>query len=206
MKRSQANRPPRVWLVMSLACSIVVSLVSGGFAANKAKGLATFQANVMNVTGGGARGTVLTIRIDRWSTEDERQELLDAIKTSADAKTRAQTREVPDALRDLKKTGLVSVSGGLGYPLRYAARFEQGERTTVVLATNRQIAFSEAGRSSMSMDYNVSMIVLELDAEGKGSGVLSVATEIRWNEQKQQLEPVVIDSQPARLENVRQTR
>ena len=46
---------------------------------------------------------------------------------------------------------------------------------------------------------------MTLDAEGNGEGVLSLGTEVRWNDKEEKLEVTNFSSQPIKLGNVRRT-
>src|SRR5687767_8137521 len=87
-------------------------------------------------TGGLQTGTAtspLDIVIDRWSSEDERQQLLEALKRDQDA--------LLNALRDLAPVGRIRTPTSLGWDLRYASASpaEDGERR-IVIGTDRPMS------------------------------------------------------------------
>ena len=142
----------------------------------------SFNAVAANIGALGPRGqTRVDIRITRWSTDEERATLLEALKDTA-------SRSVPDALRAQDAVGRFRQIQGLGHDLRYS-RMIPGEDggMQIILATDRPIAFGEAARNTRSMDNNVSLIVMTLDAEGNGEGQLLLGAEMTWNEEKNQL-------------------
>lgn len=168
-----------------------------------------FQANVIAVPGtpGGARGTVIEIRIREWTTEEERQQVLAEIQEASTQSARNRNRSVARALRGASRVGSMNLRGTTGWPIRYS-RITQlpdgGQR--IILATDRPVSWDEAlNTGSVVGDFDVTALELTLDAEGNGEGRLSVGTEVRWNEAAGKLEVTNFSVQPAQLGNLRRT-
>ena len=65
--------------------------------------------------------------------------------------------------QELLETGLSELPGWPRVRLHYAYEFEQADRKRlVVLVTDRTIGMAEAMRSTRSMDYAISAIVMQL--------------------------------------------
>jgi hypothetical protein len=79
----------------------------------------------------------------------------------------------------------------------------EGGGYQVIAATDRPIGFAESWRSSRTLDYNVSLIVLEMDSEGKGEGQLMLGAEFRWDQKNNQVVITNFASEPIRLTRVR---
>ena len=168
-----------------------------------------FQANVIAVPGtpGGARGTMIEIRIREWTTEEERQQVLTEIKEASAQSGRNRNRGVARALRGSSRVGSMNLRGTTGWPIRYS-RITQlpdgGQR--IILATDRPVSWNEAlNTGSVVGDFDVTALELTLDVEGNGEGRLSVGTEVRWNEAAEKLEVTNFSVQPATLGNLRRT-
>ena len=73
----------------------------------------------------------------------------------------------------------------------------------VVLATDRRIGFAESWRSARTLDYNVTLIVLNLDENGQGDGQLMLGAVFAWDEANEQLIIESFASEPIRLTRVR---
>ena len=73
----------------------------------------------------------------------------------------------------------------------------------IVLATDRRIGFAENFRSARTLDYNVSLIVLNLDEEGQGDGQLMLGAQFEWDEANEQVVITHFASEPIRLTRVR---
>jgi hypothetical protein len=168
MNRAHCRRG--VWLAALLAAGMGTALA--------AKHLARFTAfavDTSNLTNR-ARTGVIEILIDRWSTDEERDQLLAALREGG-----------PDALlRALQKVkdpvGYIRTPESIGYPLRFAREVGSGEGRRVLIATDRPIGFLEATRQPRTVDYPFLVVDLRLDANGEGQGKLLPLARITANE------------------------
>jgi len=155
-----------------------------------------FNMNAMN-TGRGPRSARLEININRWTTDDERAALLEVLRQgNSSSLARAVQRE--------ESVGRVRPVQGLGEELRYARRtvHEDGSQQ-ILLATDRPIAFIESWRGSRTRDYNITIFILDLDATGRGDGILMVGAEASFNADIDQITVEHMTTQPVRLTQVR---
>ena len=149
-----------------------------------------------NIGGGGARA--LQMVVSRWSTESERARLLGILSEEGQEPTMK-------ALEKLEKTGWVRIQGGR-YPstaLRYAyeSKTKEGKRH-IVLLTNRPVSLAEARSQGRSEDYNLTMIELMIDDNGKGSGALAAGAEVEIDEETNRLKITAFQTTPTKLVNV----
>ena len=140
----------------------------------------------------------LQIRVDRWSTDEERAKLMEALV----AQTRGG-RQLANTLFSKESVGTIRELQSLAYDLRYSRSIPTENGRQIILATDRRIEFAEAWRASRTMDYNVSLIILDVDQDGRGEGQLMLGAEFGWNEEKSLVEIEHFASQPIRLNNVR---
>lgn len=162
-----------------------------------------FDVVAVNMSNVGPRGqTRLQIQVDRWSTDEERATLMEALASQTG---RARDRQLADTLFSKDPVGRIREQARLGEDLRYSRSFvaEDGSRQ-IILATDRRLAFAEAWRSSRTLDYNVTLIILDLDAEGQGEGQLLLGAEFVWDEDQNQVVITNFASEPIRLTSVRQ--
>jgi len=148
----------------------------------------------------------LQINITRWSTDEERGALLTELKENG-------AKGFVKLLRKQKETGFVRVTGRAAarnpFPserLRYAREFprEDGSRR-IVLAFDRYISFYESMQQPRWRDYDVSLLVMDVDAEGKGVGELAMGVRLEINDENQ----LVIENfgtEPVRLNKIRQRK
>ena len=157
-----------------------------------------FRANAIST--GGARGrsgsSSLDLNIERWSSDEERAQLLEVVQQNEPA---AMIR----TLQGLDRVGTARLRNSLSYDFQYSREIVQGDMRQIILVTDRPIAMEEARRNTRSMDSNLSIIQLQLDADGNGEGTLMVGAELVWNEETDTLEVTHFSSQPVRLTNVR---
>lgn len=129
-------------------------------------------------TPGNPVGTApVDIEINRWSTPQERQRFLKAL--SGEGQDSAL-----DKLTDLKPVGWIRINRqGLSYDLRYAtvkAGEDGGQR--VFLMTDRPISAWEAWAQPRYSDYPFTLITMNLDRQGRGSGSIILAARITSTE------------------------
>ena len=181
-----------------LVLGLGLSVVAAPLRAEEEELPQTFSAVAANMGTRGPRGQVrLDIRIDRWSSDEERAVLVEAMKESG-------SRSLSDALRQQERVGRLRQLQGLGHDLRYSRVIptEDGGRQ-IILASDRPIAFGEAARSTRSLDNNVSLIQMTLDAEGSGEGQLMLGAEFSWDEENNRLTIENFSSEPVRLTSIR---
>jgi hypothetical protein len=142
-----------------------------------------------------AAGTAqVDITIDRWSTDAERERLMEALNKGQD--------ELLATLQDLEPVGSIRTPTSVGYDLHYAnqAPAEDGGRR-IFLATDRPIGTWEAMNRPRSLDYPFTFIELRMNGRGEGEGKLSLATRVIASGRIVQLENYA--AQPVQLNEVR---
>jgi hypothetical protein len=148
----------------------------------------------------------IMIRITRWSTPEERESLLSTIIEHPDDKDALR-----NALQEQEETGFIRGSDvGSRWPserLRYAWQWldEGTGNRRIVLALGRPIGGIELWASARTLQYQVSVIVLDVDKNGEGSGILSVGTKVSYDKELQRFIMENYSTEPVRLTNVRKT-
>ena len=195
--RKLMNRHCQITKTVGIA--LILALALGAMPALAQKSIEKYKANALVQTAGA--GSMAEINIYRWSSDAERDEILQVIKNATDSKRR--NRDVSTALRGQEKAGYAFLAGERGYPLRYAREFMTDEGRQIILATDRPVSFGEVYSQGQLGDFDTTIIVLKLDDDGKGEGIVSVGTEVIWNEKTGQIEVTNVTSQPVKLGNVR---
>lgn len=162
-----------------------------------------FDGRAVHLGTGPSGQAMIEIVIDRWSTAEEAQRLIEALANDG-------PRKLSDALSDEKETGFIRFPGArTRFPstrLHYARKIEQDGQTVIYAATNRPIGVWEAVNRPRSFDYDLTLIQLTLDSNGEGAGVLAVGVEIGFDKDKNQLTIKSASSSPVRLTNIRQRK
>ena len=150
-----------------------------------------FTAAAINMNRGAAGS--IEIQVDRWSSDAERDRLIEALTTKGADK-------LLDVLQDLPVKGNFRAPGQLGWDIRFARHYQTddgGER--VVLATDRPIGFLEASNQPRSITYPFTVIEMQLNRDGEGEGKMSIATKVIYDKKKDtitlenfQLQPVLL--------------
>ena len=155
------------------------------------------------------RNARVEINITRWSTDGEREALFSALAEKGQ-------EGLINALRKQPETGWIRVTGpsarGAMTPFpserfRYAREFmlEDGTRR-VVMALDRPISMYEAMRRPRWRDYDMTLLVMDLDAEGNGEGQLAIGVQLSFDPETMTLTVENFGTEPVRLTNIRQTK
>lgn len=160
-----------------------------------------FTAFAINMNSGPSTATV-DIRIERWSTDAERDQLLNILKEEKDRHRANQT--LLRALQKMKKTGFIRTPDRLAWDLRYAREneMEDGGRQ-IVIATDRPVGFWEARNQPRSMDYPFTIVEMRLNKENRGEGKLLAGTQIYIDPKTRNLVLENYAQQPVRLNEIR---
>ena len=167
--------------------------------------MTAFAVNMSNVASGKTTA-VMDIRITRWSTQKQREDLITiATEKGQDALLRA-LQKMPDH-------GRISIPGWqgpdphnarLGWVLHYAYETpgeDGGYR--IGIATDRYIGMWEARNQPRTIDYPFSLLELRVGKDGKGVGKMAVATKIDYDKKKKQIVLENYSSEPVRLNEVK---
>jgi hypothetical protein len=183
--------------------AVAIALLAGPIAttpdvsAQNAKESFTGFAINMN---SGPRTAVVDFTIERWSTETERESLLEIITSERDP-----TDKLLRALQRMPKVGYIRTPDRLAWDLRYShqSQLPDGGRR-IVLATDRPIGFAEARNQPRTIDYPFTIVEVRLDKDDKGEGKILAGTKI-YVENKQ----IVLENyaqQPVRFNEIRRLK
>ncbi len=153
-----------------------------------------FRAVAQNLSGRGPAGQLVEIQINHWSTDAQRDQLLQVLRDKGqDA--------MLDVLQKLPVVGTIRTPDTIAYDLHYARSQpwdDGGEQ--VLIATDRWINYWEAANATRSLQYPFSIIQMRVKGSGEGEGRLSVATKVIAAGREIVLENY--DSQPILLTDV----
>jgi hypothetical protein len=188
-----------------LALGLVVGLLIGLFAEIapvQAEELPfRFNAIAQNLSNVGPRGQArLQINVTRWTTAEEGAAVMEALKAGSESRG---TRTLADALFEQEIVGTFRESRSMSENLRYSRRTKTEGGQRIILATDRPLAFAEVWRSARTTDYNVTLIILEVDEDGRGEGQIMVGADLSWDDANNQVSITNFASEPIRLTNVR---
>jgi hypothetical protein len=153
----------------------------------------------------GANG-ILEIRIERWSTPEERTKLLQTVVQKGQPALLSALQDAPvkGRIRIPGWTGADPQNYRTGWNLRYAwhePQPEGGER--IVVAVDRYMSFLEIQNQNKSVDYPFTLVQIHLSKDGKGEGKLAALTMITFNKKSNTLEIENYGTEPVRLSDIR---
>ncbi len=197
----------RVWLAaVVVACAVLAGVHVSVRAQTEGEPirLSAWAVNMSNVATGA--NAIIDIRINKWSTLKERQEL---IVTFVDKGQDA----LLDKLRDLPEKGRMSIPGRqgpdpnqtrLGWNLRFALRTPLADGgTRIVVATDRYMSFAEVQNRPRTYDYPFTFLEIHLNKDGTGEGKMAVATQLQFDKEKNTIIFENYSTEPVRLTNVK---
>ena len=164
-----------------------------------------YTAFVVNMGGAAGMSGTLQINITRWSTDEERAMLLNTLKEKGHD-------EFIKALRNQKETGFVRAQGRLAqrtpFPstrLYGAWQFEKDGKREVRLMTDRPISGREAAGGGRSLDYDLSVLIMEFpagDKDADGTGTLHLALKLRYDDTDGKLHVETLGQDDTRLTKI----
>ena len=177
-----------------LAATLVAGLTASVAAQGKPVRYSAIAVNVdpsVNLT-----ATTAQIAVERWSTDAERDQLLETTAGGQGALLKA--------LQKMPKAGSIRTPDSVTYDLRYARQIPmEGGSTQVVLVTDRQMSFFEAANRPRTADYPFMVVELRLDPKGEGEGKITVATKITASPKTRHIILENYGSQPVQLTKVK---
>jgi hypothetical protein len=204
----------KTWIVYATGATAITVILSGITTAARQTEpgllplplrMTAFAVNMSNVASGKTTA-VMDIRITRWSTQKQREDLITtATEKGQDALLRA-LQKMPDH-------GRISIPGWqgpdphnarLGWVLHYAYETpgeDGGYR--IGIATDRYIGMWEARNQPRTIDYPFSLLELRVGKDGKGVGKMAVATKIDYDKKKKQIVLENYSSEPVRLNEIK---
>jgi len=181
-----------------LALSAVVAAPLPGVSAQNTR--EDFTAFAINMNSGPKTATV-DIRIERYSTDAQRDQLLAILEEEKD--TYRANQALLKALQKMPKVGYIRTPNTLAWDLRYARQhpMEDGGRQ-IVVATDRPVGFWEARNQPRSMDYPFTILELRLNKEDKGEGKMLAGTKLYIDKKTRNLVLENYGQQPVRLNEI----
>jgi hypothetical protein len=179
------------------AATIAVSMAVPSAQSNIAKPekFTAFAVDISN-TAPRANASVVDIDIKRWSTDAEKDRLLQVFREKGqDA--------LLSALQKMPVVGGIRTPGSLNYDIHFARQRPRAEGgREIFLMTDRYVSAWEAMNRPRTIDYPFTLIQLQLDQNGRGVGKASIATQITQDPDG----TIVLEnfsSQPVMLNDVR---
>ena len=157
-----------------------------------------YQAQAMGTETQLGRLFDVNINIDQYSTEADRQTLIDAFQKDG-------SKGLSSALQKMSRKGSLAVTGTVGYDIAFARRVSTPGGYRVRILTNRPVSFRELENGSRSEDYDLSFVELNInDQPSKSTGILLPAVQFKVDKKTKEI--VAEDYRnPWKLQNIRRS-
>jgi len=158
---------------------LVISAVTIAICADDRK-TETIDATAMGTSTQLGKNVSVKVTIYEYSTEEDRQILIDAFK-------KGQSQGLVNALTEMKAVGRISITGTLGYDLSFIRLIPTPTGRKIRFVTNRLLRFGEVYGHTQSIAYNLTAGEIEInDADkDKSGGVLYPAAQLVINKEGQ---------------------
>ena len=168
--RNAALRTLKLTLGSLLIAGLLIAGSTPGFSANKTE---TIDATAMGTSTQMGSEFSVTLNIDDYSTQADKQILVEAFQKGGD-------KGLVNALSKMKAAGHIEVTGTLGYDCSYIQMTPTPTGRKIRFVTNRPLRFGEVYRDTRSTAYNLTAGELDLNDtdKSKSTGVLYPAAEL----------------------------
>ena len=174
----------------------ILSLAAPASGTAQDKGdIETIDATAMGTSTQMGRVGNVKIQIERYSSPEERQTLVDAF-------LKGKNDGLVKALSKMRPAGRISLPGTVGYQLAFVREIPTSTGRRIRFVTDRKIAFGKAYHSTRSKDYSLTAGEFELNDKdpNKSTGVLYPAARFIINSDRE-LE-IELYQNPWKLNNV----
>lgn len=169
-----------------LLCAVIVSSAEPEIIQCTAQGTSTQMGQQFT----------LNLTIDEYSTEEDRQALIQAFQKD-------KSQGLAKALGKLKTRGRMQTPGTTGYELKFVRLLPNSPAgiRKIRIVTDRPITIGESRQQTRSLDYNLSVVELELnEAKEKSTGTLLPLCELKIDKKTKEL-TVEVRKNPFKLVN-----
>ncbi len=174
-QRSTAGKLAYTGLLLALTLTAAVPCISADDRTTE-----TIDSNAMGTSTQLGRMVAVKVIINQFSTEQDRQVLVDAFK-------KGQSQGLVKALEKMKPVGRIAITGTVGYDLSYIALIPSPTGRKIRFATNRPIRFAEAYGNTQSTAFDLTAGEFDLNDsdKNKSTGLLYPAAQLIINKQGQ---------------------
>jgi hypothetical protein len=161
--------PRRLAVACLCLASLLACLTSPGRAAGEYPMTLTFDASVSNGTT--TVTSKVTIHVDRLMEESRRKRVMDALTYSG-------YPNFLNTLRTLPPVGSIAIQARK-VDVRYAHEEQAEAGRRLVLVADRPLFFLSADSTKDRVGYELTMVELRFDAQGKASGTMTGAARVK---------------------------
>jgi hypothetical protein len=140
-----------------------------------------FQAQAMGQGTQMGQTFSITMNIDAYSTEEDREVLFEAFEADGN-------RGVVNALDKMRAKGYLRITGTVGYDIAFVREIPTEDGRKIRVVTERPVQFGEAWYQGRSLDYRLTVLELDLhEDDKKNGGVLMPLVEFKVDKSTREL-------------------
>ena len=195
---------PMIPTVVLLTLLVSVATAADGAPAQQGepetfRGLLVAMGNVaLDVNASG--NTSLNMHVTRWTTPEQRQQLLDALINGTSS-------ELFEMLRTQEEAGWLQVRNESSrLILRYAWQTPIGDQRLITLVADRLLDRIVTSNAPRLWEQQYTVIQLVMDADGSGTGAAAVSASISWDAEEDTIKVGIEATEPVRITSVRKVR
>lgn len=193
MNHRRPNRNATSLAAVSLTASLALSLLTAHPAARGRASDVALRLHAMAVRQVTGQAGSVDIVVERWSTDEERQQHLTLL-------TERGPEKLLEFVQSLPRIGSFGSFQSTGYDVRFARTTPRaGGGQHITLATDRPMPFAERATRPVSADYPFTLIEVDLDANGRGTGQMAVAARFVLDRKTKDYVVEPWDDTPVRL-------
>ncbi len=188
----------RTVLAVAAAAAAIALTAAAPAAQSSFSGPEKFTAFAVDIsnTAPRANATAVDITINRWSSDADRDRLLQVLREKGQDALLSELQKLP-------VVGGISTPGSLRYDIHFARQRPEAEGGRMIfLMTDRYVSAWEAMARPRTIDYPFTLIQLKLDKDNRGVGKASIATRITMGSDNT-IELEDFSNQPVMLNDVR---
>jgi hypothetical protein len=190
---------------LTVLASLVIALQPAA-TAQVPEGPIRLRASLVEITSTGASAAhVLEITLDKYSSSNEKAELIDTmIKDGQDAlRSRMQRIPFKGLMRIPEWTGPDPNAYKAGWGLRYIWREPMADGgTRLVIGTDRPLRLAEVQEDPRTLNFPFTFLEIHLPKAGKGEGRANGATRVVFDKEKKSIELARFATAPIMLNDV----
>jgi hypothetical protein len=183
----------RLSSIFQLAMAVAVTTAVAAGAAAPAAPVERFSGSLVNTVAGARSSQPFILAVDRYASQSDVQRLTGILAEKGSYSLRDELWK--------RTAGYLSVGGGIGYPIAAVLSQDTPTGRTIHVLLNRPLFAFEAQYYTRSSKYPFTVVELNLDKNGQGSGRLIGAAKLQMRGDTLEIESLGI--QPIHLLAVR---
>jgi hypothetical protein len=172
----------RMFGVVAIACLLALVSFNSAAVEDDKPLREVYQAQAMGQSTQMGKTFNVTLNIERYSTPEERQALVEAFQES-------RSEGLFNALEKMHAKGRIAITGTLGYDISFIRKIPTPDGYKIRVLTDRPIEIGERWVNGRTIDYNLTALELNIgNDKDKSTGILLPACKFKIDKKTSELE------------------